>query len=93
MQFLLPAIALLASVAAAAKCQTALKYCAYTLVGKGDYHQQVNNAISSYTGGPLRNHHPDFYIYNCESSDAITVHSSCPNGCVDGGDDNSDFCG
>lgn len=37
MQFFLPALALLASVAYAADCQQDLKYCAYTLVGKGTF--------------------------------------------------------
>lgn len=32
---LLPTIALLASVVAAHDCQKGIKYCAYTLVGKG----------------------------------------------------------
>jgi hypothetical protein len=37
MQLLFPAVALLASVASAANCQKDLKYCAYTLVGKGSF--------------------------------------------------------
>ncbi|KAJ6118560.1 hypothetical protein N7471_013180 [Penicillium samsonianum] len=92
MQFFLPALALLASVAYAADCQQDLKYCAYTLVGKGDYHQQVNGAVSAYTNGALKTHHPDFFLFNCENSGAITVLQSCPSGCVDGGPDNSDHC-
>ncbi|KAJ6125377.1 hypothetical protein N7471_012694 [Penicillium samsonianum] len=93
MQFKLAVIALLAPLVMAENCQDGLDYCAYTLVGKGDYHQQIGTALTNY-GAFLRATNPDWFLFHCDggANGAISVKSKCPKGCVDGGDSTSDFC-
>ncbi|OQD81432.1 hypothetical protein PENANT_c027G08388 [Penicillium antarcticum] len=89
----LTTITCLATLAAAENCQNTLNYCSFTLMGKGDYHQQILAALrlSSPPIDPsLVNY--DYYLYRCDDKGEIHKTQNCPYGCQDGGSNESDRC-
>ncbi|KAJ6013106.1 hypothetical protein N7499_012290 [Penicillium canescens] len=93
MKFILPALTIFASLAVAKNCQEGLNYCSFTLMGKGDYHQQILKAIDEYGTDP-RTVNYDYFLYHCDggSNGSIHVVDTCSKGCHDGGDNKSDSC-
>ncbi|KAJ5294875.1 hypothetical protein N7508_009696 [Penicillium antarcticum] len=93
MKFVLPALAMFASLVAAENCQTGLNYCSFTLMGKGDYHQQILKALDEGGVDPAVVNY-DYYLYHCDggSNGAISLNKACPKGCHDAGSNESDSC-
>ncbi|CAI7627897.1 hypothetical protein PCG10_001347 [Penicillium crustosum] len=95
MQLSILAIALSIGAVSAHNCQVGLRYCAYNLIGKGDYHSQVNDAMAKYYGTSstnLKYQNPDYALYLCNGADDIKMVKDCNNYCSNGGDDKSDYC-
>ncbi|KAJ5872901.1 uncharacterized protein N7529_005254 [Penicillium soppii] len=93
MKFIVPALAIFASLAVAKNCQEGLNYCSFTLMGKGDYHQQILKALDEAGIDPATVNY-DYFLYHCDggSNGAIHMTQKCPKGCSDGGDNHSDSC-
>ncbi|CRL30894.1 unnamed protein product [Penicillium camemberti] len=93
MKVILSACALFVSLCAAANCQSGLDYCAFTLMGKGNYHQEIYDALkhADWPIDPMLVNF-DYYLYRCHDDGTISKTENCPYGCVDGGDNSSDHC-
>ncbi|KAE8359633.1 hypothetical protein BDV27DRAFT_162465 [Aspergillus caelatus] len=93
MKVILSACALFVSLSTAANCQAGLDYCAFNLMGKGNYHDEIYDALKNadWPIDPTKVNF-DYYLYRCHDDGTISKTENCPWGCVDGGDNNDDSC-
>ncbi|PLB54165.1 hypothetical protein P170DRAFT_469629 [Aspergillus steynii IBT 23096] len=89
------AIAFSVAAVTADNCSKGLRYCAYNLIGKGNYHSQVNDAMAKWYGTSstnLKYHNADYALFLCNGADDIIMVKDCNNYCQNGGDDQRDYC-
>ncbi|KAJ5757127.1 uncharacterized protein N7511_007309 [Penicillium nucicola] len=94
MKFSLVAIAIFLSAASADNCHTGIKYCAYNLIGKGDYHSHVKTAMENQFGTKnLKYLNADYALFRCNGPNDITFAKDCNTYCQVGQDGpHNDYC-
>ncbi|KAL6699580.1 hypothetical protein J3F84DRAFT_344918 [Trichoderma pleuroticola] len=82
-----------ASSAAAEACHPGLTYCGESLLTKGNYHEQINEALER-EGIPTDSHHVLDSLFFCtDDEDYVVFKATCkPDRCQDAGLGNSDYC-
>ncbi|KAF2839717.1 hypothetical protein M501DRAFT_1030919 [Patellaria atrata CBS 101060] len=100
MKFSTVAIVLSTSaVALADNCRTGLNYCSQTLMNKGNYQAQLDQAAFDYNKSWMQYDQAQpgggqGLLFTCRGgrNGLIEFVRNCPNGCIDAGDWTSDYC-
>ncbi|KFY83458.1 hypothetical protein V498_08060 [Pseudogymnoascus sp. VKM F-4517 (FW-2822)] len=93
MQFALlaTAVAIFATGAVASNCKTGLYYCGSTLYSRGNYQEQIAEALAKVQQSP-RDGNDDIFLCTGGGNGAIRWVERCGSDCVDAGTDRSDHC-
>ncbi|KAF2281527.1 uncharacterized protein EI97DRAFT_463840 [Westerdykella ornata] len=86
-----PIIAMLAAGAVADNCKKGLNYCGSSLLKKGDYQEQIDQALAVAGHASWNGNNVLFHCLGGRSG-AIEFVKGCPGGCKDNGKDKSDTC-
>ncbi|KAH7394806.1 hypothetical protein BKA66DRAFT_567195 [Pyrenochaeta sp. MPI-SDFR-AT-0127] len=86
-----PIIAMLATGVIAANCKKGLNYCGSSLLKKGDYQEQIDQALAV-AGHPSWNGNNVLFSCLGGSSGSIKFIKGCGGGCKDNGENKSDTC-
>ncbi|KAJ7471624.1 hypothetical protein B0H11DRAFT_2237182 [Mycena galericulata] len=92
-QYLLAGIACFATIAHASNCNPGLTYCGSSLISKGNYQGQIDQAL--FCAGVVEVDSGHSSLFFCEGGDegVISYVGQCAVGkCVDGGSGVSDHC-
>ncbi|KFY77063.1 hypothetical protein V499_03468 [Pseudogymnoascus sp. VKM F-103] len=94
MQFTLlaAALAVFATGAIADNCKPGLFYCGSTLVSKGKYQAQIDQAIHDAGQQEIDNGKDDLFYCVGGNQGVIDWQKRCAGGCIDAGTDKSDHC-
>ncbi|KAK2757014.1 hypothetical protein FQN54_004983 [Arachnomyces sp. PD_36] len=86
------ALAAFTAGAIADNCVPGLFYCGSTLVGKGNYQGQIDQAIHDAGQPEIDNGANDLFYCVGGDSGVIDWQRLCTSGCIDAGAGNSDHC-
>ncbi|KAK4457567.1 hypothetical protein QBC42DRAFT_291429 [Cladorrhinum samala] len=76
----------------AKNCKARLHYCGRGLLNKGNYYDQIIEALTG-AGQPTDTDHVNSSLFYCKTDGNIIFQSYCGSGgCVNGGAGNSDYC-
>ncbi|KAJ6459270.1 hypothetical protein C8R45DRAFT_879847 [Mycena sanguinolenta] len=91
--FALVALASLAGIALADNCTPGLDYCGYSLISKGNYQGQIDQALLCAGVSEEDSGHSALFACLGGPSGLVTYRRSCEVGrCIDGGSGLSDHC-
>ncbi|KAH6884474.1 hypothetical protein B0T10DRAFT_564508 [Thelonectria olida] len=88
------AMALIGPFATADNCKKGLEYCGSTLMTKGNYRDQINDALEGNSLSSTNNTVVMNTLFTCLGGDNgdIEVIEFCQQGCTDGGSGKNDYC-
>ncbi|KAJ5698002.1 hypothetical protein N7462_000007 [Penicillium macrosclerotiorum] len=74
-------------------CQPGIRYCGYNLLNRGNYLEQINEALIAANQPTDTSHVRDsFFLCTGGPGGEITFKTYCQKGCHDGGNDKNDWC-
>ncbi|OQE39820.1 hypothetical protein PENCOP_c006G06983 [Penicillium coprophilum] len=77
----------------AANCSPGIRYCGYNLLAKGDYLEQITEALNG-ANQPTDTEHvrQTFFVCTGGPGGEISLNKFCKQGCHDGGRGQNDWC-
>ncbi|KAH6995007.1 hypothetical protein EDB80DRAFT_155551 [Ilyonectria destructans] len=85
-------LAVIVPLAMADNCRTGVIYCGSTLQRRGNYYQQIHDALEESGQVADEAHVNDSLFYCSGGSNGDIVYQTYCDGCQDGGDGNNDYC-